>query len=336
MRRRDFPLSRRILGWRRGYKMDSSMMLDSLRIGIEIGGTKIQVGIGSASGKLLMPPVRKRVIRENGADGILRDVVDMVAESLDSTGHSMSDVERIGIGFGGPLNIERGVILKSYQITGWDNFPLKDWAEKQWGKPVVIQNDANTAGLAEALHGSGRGYSRIFYMTIGSGIGGGWIVDGKVDNGQGIGAAEIGHTWVPDPLSGISVELEQVASGWGIGRRARETVKNKKSLMTEMAGSLDAIDARIVYAAAEQGDEIAKQILTETCQMLGIAISNMIALLHPERVIVGGGVSLMGPLFWNPLRSEVATRAMPSFISSVEVVRAELGEDVVLIGALCL
>jgi glucokinase len=317
--------------------MESSKAFsDALAIGIEIGGTKLQVGIGSASGKLLKPPIRKQVIQEDGAEGILRNVVDIVAEVLDSTGHSISDVERIGIGFGGPLNIEQGVILKSYQISGWDNFPLKNWAEAQWGKPVVIQNDASTAGLAEALHGSGRGHNRIFYMTIGSGIGGGWIVDGTVDNGQGFGSAEMGHTWVLDPSSGIPAELEQIASGWGIGRRAREVAENKKTLMAEMAGSLDAIDARVVYAAAEKGDEIAKQILHETCQILGIAISNVIALLHPERVIVGGGVSLMGPLFWNRLRSEVAARAMPSFISSVEIVRAELGEDVVVIGALCL
>ena len=309
---------------------------EALVIGIEIGGTKLQVGIGSASGKLLKPPIRRQVIREDGAEGILRNVVDMVAKVLDSTGYSMSDVERIGIGFGGPLNIEQGVILKSYQITGWDNFRLKNWAEKQWAKPVVIQNDASTAGLAEALHGSGRGHSRIFYMTIGSGIGGGWIVDGKADNGQGVGAAEMGHTWVTDPRTGMPAELEQVCSGWGIGRRAREAAENKKTLMAEMAVALDAIDARIVYAAAEKGDEIAKQILIETCQMLGVAMSNVIALLHPERVIVGGGVSLMGPLFWNRLQSEVAARAMPSFISSVEVVRAELGEDVVVIGALCL
>ncbi len=316
--------------------MDSSDILHSLALGIEIGGTKIQVGIGSAGGKLLKPPVRKQVIRENGADGILRDLVTMVDEVLVSTEHNLVDIHQIGIGFGGVLDTNQGLILKSYQIAGWDNFLLKDWAEKQWGKPVIIQNDASTAGLAEALHGSGRGYSRVFYMTIGSGIGGGWIVDGKVDDGQGIGAAEMGHTWVPDPISGIPAELEQVASGWGIGRRARAAVKNKKSLITEMAGALEAIDARIVYAAAEMGDEIAKQILNETCQILGIAISNVIALLHPERVIVGGGVSLMGPLFWNALRSEVAARAMPSFVSSVEIVKAELGEDVVVIGALCL
>jgi len=316
--------------------MVNSDISNSLAIGIEIGGTKIQVGIGTASGKLLMPPVRRQVIQKNGADGILRDIVVMVADVLASTGHSLSDINRIGIGFGGVLDTNQGVTLKSYQIAGWDNFPLKDWAEKQWGKPVVIQNDASTAGLAEALHGSGRGYSRVFYMTIGSGIGGGWIVDGKVDNGQGIGAAEMGHTWVTDPANGMPVELEQYCSGWAIGHRARLIVENKKSLMLEMANSLEAINAKIVYAAAEQGDDVAIQILNETCQTLGIAISNVIALLHPERVIVGGGVSLMGPLFWNILRSEVAARSISLFISSVEVVRAELGEDVVVIGALCL
>ena len=106
--------------------------------------------------------------------------------------------------------------------------------------------------------------------------------------------------------------------------------------MTEMAGSLNAIDARIVYVAAEKGDEIANQILAETCQMLGLSISNVIALLHPERIVIGGGVSLMGSLFWDTLRDEVLKRSMPSFISSVQLVRAELGEDVVVIGALCL
>ena len=316
--------------------MDNSNMPYSLAIGIEIGGTKIQVGIGSASGKLLKLPIRKQVIQEDGAEGILRNIVGMAAEVLDSTGHSMSDVERIGIGFGGPLNIEQGVILKSYQISGWNNFPLKKWAEAQWGKPVVIQNDASTAGLAEALHGSGRGHSRIFYMTIGSGIGGGWVVDGTVDNGQGFGSAEMGHTWVTDPRTGMPAELEQVCSGWGIGRRARAAVENKNSLMTEMAGSLNDIDARIVHAAAEKGDELANLILAETCQMLGLAVSNVIALLHPERIVIGGGVSLMGPLFWDALRNEVVKRSMPSFISSVELVKAELGEDVVVIGALCL
>ena len=316
--------------------MVNSTISNPLAIGMEIGGTKIQVGIGSVNGKLLKPPIRRQVIRKDGAEGIRRDLVVMVAEALDFARLSLSDIDRIGIGFGGVLDANQGLILKSYQIAGWDGFPLKKWVEEQWGKPAILQNDASTAGLAEALHGNGHGFSRIFYMTIGSGIGGGWIVDGRIDNGQGLGAAEMGHTWVPEPGSGMPIELEQLCSGWAIGQRARLAVAGKRSLMVEMAGSVDAIDAKSVYAAAEKGDETAGQILNETCQGLGLAISNVVALLHPERVIVGGGVSFMGPLFWDGLRREVTARSMPSFAPGVEVVRAGLGEDVVVIGALCL
>jgi glucokinase len=106
--------------------------------------------------------------------------------------------------------------------------------------------------------------------------------------------------------------------------------------MLEMAGSVESIDARIVYAAAEKGDETALRILHETCEILGIAISNVIALLHPERVVIGGGVSLMGALFWDSLRAEVMARSMPIFAASVDLVRGRLNEDVVVIGALCL
>jgi glucokinase len=308
-----------------------------LAIGIEIGGTKIQVGVGSARGKL-MPGgiIQSQVVREHGADGIRRDIIAMTEEILESNHLGISNISKIGIGFGGILDINSGVILKSYQIDGWNNFPLKKWAEDQWKKQVFIQNDASTAGLAESLYGSGRGYARVFYMTLGSGIGGGWITDGKIDNGQGYGAAEIGHTWVPDPISGTPAELEQICSGWSIGRRARAVASNKKTLMTELAGTIDNIDAKIVYLAAVQGDESANLILLETCQTLGLAISNVVALLHPERVIIGGGVSLMGALFWNPLRKAVKSRMMPSFASKVSIVKARLKENVVVIGALCL
>jgi len=310
---------------------------NTLAIGIEIGGTKLQVGIGSINGKLLHRGViRKQVVRGKGAEGIRRDTISLVNKLLETEHLELSDISKIGIGFGGILDTNQGVTLKSYQIDGWTNFPLKAWGENQWEKPVFIQNDANTAGLAESICGNGRGYSRIFYMTLGSGVGGGWILNGKIDDGQGFGAAEIGHMWVPDPRSGLPSELEQICSGWSIGRRARLDASNKKTQMTKIAGSLREIDAKVVYLAAEKDDKAAKLILNETCQTLGIAISNVIALLHPERVILGGGVSLMGPLFWDRLRSEVRLRTIPTFSSKVDILPAKLKEDVVVIGALCL
>jgi glucokinase len=310
---------------------------DSLSIGIEIGGTKTQVGIGSATSGLLPGAIlRKEVVREEGADGILRDIAAMVDAILLANHRTLEDISKIGMAFGGILDSARGLTLKSYQIAGWTNFPLKDWAERQWGKPVFIENDASTAGLAESMLGNGRGYSRVFYITLGSGVGGGWILNGRIDSGQGLGAAEIGHMWVPDPQTGALTELEQICSGWAIGQRARRAVPGPDSLMEQLAGSLDQVDAKIVYSAAEQGDPVAARILQETCQTLGMAISNVAALLHPERVILGGGVSLMGPIFWDALQREFRLRVIPTFASGVELVPARLGEDVVVIGALCL
>lgn len=310
---------------------------DSLSIGIEIGGTKIQAGIGTAYGRILPGGiVRRPVIREHGARGILDDLVSMVDEVLASQHVRLSEIDKIGIGFGGPVDTANGITLTSFQIDGWTNFPLRHWAEEQWGKPVLIENDASTAGLAEFIAGNGRGCSRLFYITVGSGIGGGWIVNGRIDNGQGLGAAEVGHMWVNDPESGLLTELEQICSGWAIGRRARLAAEGTHSLMKELAGSLEKVDARVVYLCAEQGDEIAARVLHQTCQTLGAAISNVVALLHPERVILGGGVSLMGPLFWDALQSEFRSRVMPAFAPKVELVQAKLKEDVVVVGALCL
>ena len=309
----------------------------SLSIGIEIGGTKTQVGIGTSDGRLLPGGIlRRQVIREDGADGILDNLRSMVAELLTANNLKLSDIHKIGIGFGGPLDSARGVILQSFQIAGWTNFPLKKWVERQWRKPVFLENDASTAGLAEYVAGNGRGCSRLFYITIGSGVGGGWVVDGRIDSGQGLGAGEIGHMWVPDPQSGELTELEQICSGWAIGQRARQAAANADTLMKEIAGPLENIDAKVVYQAAEKGDELACRILNETCHTLGAVISNVVALLHPERIVIGGGVSLMGPIFWNALQFEFKSRVMPVFASRVELVPAKLKENVVVVGALCL
>jgi glucokinase len=308
-----------------------------LRLGIEIGGTKTQVGLGTREEGLLPGSILRRPVdRNRGADGVRLELASMVDHVLLSQDLSLSDLDRIGIGYGGPVDSTRGVTLKSFQIDGWTDFPLKDWAEDRWGKPVIVENDASTAGLAEYIHGSGRGCSRLFYITAGSGVGGGWIVDGRIDRGQGLGAAEIGHMWAPDPRTGQLTELEQICSGWSIGQRARQAAATSASLMGELAGSLEQIDAKIVYSAAAQGDEIALCILQETCETLAAAMSNVVALLHPERMILGGGVSLMGPVFWELLQREFRARVMPLFARNVELVQATLMENVVVIGALCL
>jgi glucokinase len=292
----------------------------SLAVGVEIGGTKLQAGIGLRDGKLIAL-VRRPVDPALGGAGIREQIPSLVEEALVQAKCPMGEVAGVGIGFGGPVDSKRGRILVSHQIEGWTDFPLRDWLQKKVEVPVVLQNDAKSAALAEATLGAGKGLKRIFYITVGSGVGGGLVIDGVPDTGQGLGAGEIGHTWVPDPDTGKPDKLEHVASGWSIGKRG------SRRLGRELSGAE-------VAALAAKGDAAAVRTVQDSAEALAIGIGNVLALLHPERFVVGGGVSLMGDLWWGPLKKALAERfAFKPFAETFDVVPAALGEEVVVIGA---
>src|SRR5437899_4895032 len=161
-------------------------------LGIEIGGTKLQIGLGPADGTLA-GLWRGAVDVAAGPEGIRRQISAAVPELLSRARLERSQVRGVGIGFGGPVDDATHTVIKSHQIEGWDDFPLADWISDMLGVPAVLGNDADVAGLAEALFGAGKGLSPIFYITIGSGIGGGLIINGEIYRGCGRGAAEIGH-----------------------------------------------------------------------------------------------------------------------------------------------
>ncbi len=306
-------------------------------IGIEIGGTKLQVGIGLQDNKL-MSLVRADVDPKRGGAGIREVLPSLVNEAIDKAHCAKENLCGIGVGFGGPVDSKQGVTLLSHQIEGWENFPLKQWLEEQWQVPATIQNDASLAGYAEAILGAGKGHRRIFYITIGSGIGGGLITEGVIDEGQGYGAAEIGHTWVLDPDTTEMEKLELVCSGWSIGQRAQDAVlSGEPSNLSELSGGKpETITAKMVYEAAEQHDILATAILEETTDTLAVAMGNVINLLHPERIVIGGGVSFMGPLYWVPLKKKVKNFVMKPFQDRYEIVPAALQEEVVVIGGVLL
>lgn len=303
-------------------------------LGIEIGGTKLQVGVGLQNDALLSM-ARTTIDPAQGGEGIRATIPFLIDKALEEASTSLEDIAAIGIGFGGPVDAKTGVTLCSHQLEGWDGFPLAQWLADQLGKPVCIQNDASIAGYAEARLGAGKDCSRVFYLTIGSGIGGGWIVDGRIDMGQGLGATEIGHTWVPDPQTGDPELLEHLASGWAIGERARDAIRQgEPSVLKKRAeGNLDSIDAKMVYQAAEEDDLLAMAMLEEATSALAIAVGNAITLLHPDVVVLGGGVSLMGERFWNPVREKIHTMSFPLFRDTVKILPAALQEDVVVVGA---
>lgn len=308
----------------------------ALALGIEIGGTKLQVAVSDREDRVLAL-ARGPVDIPQGVAGICRKLVELADEALASAGCARDKLTTVGIGFGGPVDSHAGRVLCSHQVDGWGGFELAAWARSQWGVSALVQNDANAAAWAEWRLGAGQGTRRLFYMTVGSGIGGGWVCDGKLDEGQGLGAAEIGHTWVPDPETGRPAKLEDVCSGWSIGRRFRVALAaSAQSSMLRSLATSQRLTARDVGAAAEAGDHLARQILDATTDSLALALGNVVALLNPERIIIGGGVSLMGDCFWEPLRAKVRARGFTSFGDNYALLPAGLGEAVVVRGALSL
>jgi glucokinase len=319
-------------------------MSETLVVGIEIGGTKLQLGIGPGNGTLLALE-RLRVDPAKGADGILEQITVAYPRLLGKAGFDRDQISAAGIGFGGPVRSELGRTQRSYQITGWDDFPLASWVTDQLAlRLAVLENDADVAGLAECRFGAGLGYSPLLYITVGSGIGGALIVNDRIYRGAGLGAVEIGHFRVPfssDPECGWR-ELELVASGWGIATAARELVARRKqqnrtdwAVLAAAGGDPGQITARSVADAASAGDADSRAILESARSAFAFALTQAIALLAPHRIVIGGGVSLIGEQEWfDPIRRMIDREVFPPFRGNYDIASAVLGEEVVVHGAL--
>lgn len=303
-------------------------------LGIEIGGTKLQLVAGDASGRIVD---RRRLDVEKARGGA--GIRDQIAHTLPQLIAS-SQPAAIGVGFGGPVDHATGRVAKSHQIEGWSEFELGEWLHEQTGLPVSVDNDANVAALGEALAGAGRGLNPVFYVTLGSGVGGGLVVDGRIYHGAKPGESEIGHV----RLDKTGVIVEQRCSGWAVDRRIREAVAKEPD--SELARLVNNVlpaacrqsggEARHLKPALAVGDALARRILDETAEDLAIALSHVVQLMHPATIILGGGLSLVG----EPLRAAVQTYLhrfiMQVFGAGPTVQLAALGEDAVPMGALLL
>lgn len=307
------------------------MTTDPMYLGIEIGGTKLQLGVGRGDGALAAL-WRGSVAADAGGEGIRRQIVAAVPELLATAGLSRGDLRGVGVGFGGPTDDDTQRVIKSHHVAGWDDFPLAAWLTDVVALPTVICNDADVAGLAEALHGAGRGLSPVFYMTVGTGIGGGLVIDGEMYRGCGRGAVEVGHLRVRD-----GDILESYAAGWGIEARANQlgASDTRYAALRSVVGR--PLTGKDIAAAARAGDPAALDALDAALSALAEALQQVVKLLCPRRVVIGGGISLMGDeLFFDPLRRRVAANAFPPFAGLTDIVPAALGEDVVVHGALAL
>lgn len=309
-------------------------------LGIEIGGTKLQLGVGPGDGSPLVAFERQEIDPREGATGILRQIREL-GESL----LRQHAIRRIGIGFGGPVNARLGSVIKSHQVAGWENMPLVEWCRDVLGVGTVLGNDCDVAALAEARCGAGRGRRAVFYVTVGTGIGGGFVCHGQLYGEGRPAVAEIGHLRPGLDADRPQSTVESRASGPAIAAEARRRVIQASGaekpladdLLRRCHGSLEQLTARLVGDAAQAGNELAQDVLRRSWRVLGWAIAQVVTLLAPEIVIVGGGLSLLGQRwFFQPLRDEVARYVFPPLSDSFEIAPAELGERVVVHGALTL
>jgi len=335
-------------------------------LGIEIGGTKLQLGVGDGSSAQLAAWERRDIDAKRGAAAILEQIERAAAGLI-----QRFPVARMAIGFGGPVDTAAGRVIVSHQVDGWRDFPLASWCQRTLGVPAVLGNDCDSAALAEAKYGAGRGKESVFYVTVGTGIGGGFVKGGVLHGRGRPAAAEIGHLRPGLHADRPEATVESLASGLEIAEAAKERLSGdvalplrtdalggkqrhglwedelspaesleeecRRDLLERAGGDLESITAKLVGQAAAAGNSLAVEVLQRSCQVLGWAIAQVITLLAPDVVVVGGGVSLLGEeLFFAPLRQAVQRYVFPPLAEAYEIAPAALGELVVVHGAVAL
>ncbi|HWW75946.1 MAG TPA: ROK family protein [Pyrinomonadaceae bacterium] len=314
-------------------------MTNEVIAAIDIGGTKIALGLSDLEGRPALPFRRFPTDVARGPHRILEQALDELERMAGETG---ARVAAVGVGCGGPLSRRRGLVLSPANLPGWDEFPIVELIRERLRVPVELDNDANAAALAEHEYGAGQGAESMVYMTISTGIGGGVILGGRLIHGVGDAAGEVGHMIVkPDGAPcgcGARGCLETICSGTSIARRAAERLADgaQSSALLDGGGGLKGITAKAVAEAARAGDPLASEVWDETIEYLALGVGNVIAAFAPEAVVLGGGVSTAGEQLLEPLRRRVNESVKIAPVDEIRIVQAALGGDSGVYGALIL
>jgi len=308
-------------------------------IGLDVGGTSIRAARFVGHTPLPEAKVKQPTQPAKGYEAVMQRLERVVREVAPP---NLDEVAAIGVAAPGPLDPFTGIVFSAPNLPGWENLPLQKIMTERLGRPVFVGNDANLAALGEWKFGAGRGHNDVLYLTISTGIGGGVIAGGRLLLGARGLAAEVGHILVvPDgPLCGCGQRghLEAVASGTAIGRTARARLKagdGADSKIWELAGGeIEAVTAAMVGKAAQAGDDLALQLMTEAGTFIGRTLASLLHLFNPSVVILGGGVSLEGDVLLEPVRAAVRRYSMGEmYWQNCQIVGAALGDDAGLVGA---
>ncbi len=306
------------------------------RIGIDVGGTNVKLALVTSEGKIIYSnsiPTRAEMGYEYTVDNIKQAIRDLLQE----TSVNPKDVEGIGFGFPGQVDYKSGIVRLAPNIPGWVDVPIAKMIEDEFHIPTRVDNDVRCAALGELNFGAGKGCENLICITVGTGIGSGLIVNGKLVRGASNAAGEIGHIKLQmhdGPICGCGDTgcLEAFASGPAIVAMAEDYIKGGKSTKFRELANPD-ITPYIVCEAAKAGDPVAKRIFTIMGEYIGIGLASVVNLLNPEKVIIGGGVAAAGSFLMDPLKETLKKRAMKIAGETVDVVPAQLGNTAGVIGA---
>lgn len=306
-------------------------------LGFDLGGTKFAFGVVQEDGTVLGSGQVDTLADKGPAQAVQR-VIAAAREELARLNLKPSDFIGIGIASPGPLDIEKGCVIGSPNLPGWDNFPISGEIAKAFGLPVRIDNDANAAAEGEHRFGAGKGKRDMVYITLSTGIGGGAIVNNRLMRGANGNAAELGHLTLdikgPKCPCGGNGCFEVMASGTAISRFARAALTaGRASAITTQAGSIDKVNARHVFAAAQAGDLLAQELVAQEIEYLSRGFAVIINTFNPERIVVGGGVAAAGEWLLGPVRTRALALAFPRLALACDIVPAALAGNVGVVGA---
>lgn len=318
-------------------------------IGLDIGGTKIAGAIADETGKVITT-INIPTEAKKGGDFVSSQINSVVNELLKNSGVTLKEIKNIVLGIPGQIAKSKGIVIKAPNIKGWENYPLQEKVSENFPQiKIILENDANCAAMGELYFGSEKDYKNIVFLTISTGIGGGIVIDKKLYSGKNTIAGEIGHM----PLNLTSDKeykcgcgrvgcFEAYASGVNMAKRATRKLKELglakddygKITLELSASNRSKITSIVLSQAAKQNDKFAKDIIEENGYYIGIGCLNIINILDPEAIVIGGGVSKIGPILFNSIKKTVKEHLSMIKEVKTEIIPATLGTDAGLLGTI--
>ncbi len=312
-----------------------------LILGVDLGGTKIATAIATAHGEILSRGYSPTPT-QSGPDAVISSIFTTIEKNLSSSKVELSQLLGIGIAAAGIIDPDKGRVIFSPNLPGWNEVPLRDAVERKFGVSTYLGNDANLAALGEWRFGVKKKVDNLIYITVSTGIGGGIIADGKLYTGACGAAGEVGHMTIdvngPRCNCGNVGCWESLASGTALAKEAvRQIAQGAHTSIVELVnGDVNKIDAKVVSVAARQGDELAKELISRLSYYFGVGLANLVNIFNPELILIGGGLAKMGDLLLKPAINVVEERAFKTPANSVKIKPALLGGDSGVLGAVAL